>query len=56
MLRELSPLFRYRATLIDGWTCALGLASAVLLVRFRINATLLILAGAGLGLLLRGVA
>jgi chromate transporter len=45
-----------RATLIDGWTLALGLASVALLVRFRINATWLILAGAGLGLLLRGVA
>jgi chromate transporter len=45
-----------RATLVDGWTWALGLASVVLLVRFRINATWLILAGAGLGILLRGLA
>jgi chromate transporter len=45
-----------RATLVDGWTWALGLASVVLLVRFRINATWLILAGAVLGILLRGLA
>jgi chromate transporter len=45
-----------RATLVDGWTWALGLASALLLVRFRVNATWLILAGAALGILLRGVA
>jgi chromate transporter len=45
-----------RATLVDGWTWALALGSAVSLIRFRINATWLILAGAGLGLLLRGVA
>jgi chromate transporter len=45
-----------RATLVDPWTWALGLASVALLVRFRINATWLILAGAALGLLLRGVA
>ncbi|MGA3071491.1 MAG: chromate efflux transporter [Terracidiphilus sp.] len=45
-----------RATLIDGLTWALCLASVALLVRFRINATCLILAGAALGLLLRGVA
>lgn len=42
-----------RATLVDGWTWGLGLASAVLLVGFRVNATWLILAGAGLGMLLR---
>jgi chromate transporter len=44
-----------RATLVDGWTWALGLANALLLVRFRVNATWLILAGAGLGILLRGL-
>jgi chromate transporter len=44
-----------RATLVDGWTWALGLASALLLIRFRINATWLILAGAALGIILRGV-
>jgi len=43
-----------RASLIDGWTWALAGASALLLIRFRINATWLILASAGLGLLLRG--
>ena len=44
-----------RATLVDGWTWAIGLVSVALLVRFRLNATWLILIGAGLGLLLRGV-
>jgi chromate transporter len=45
-----------RAALVDGWTWALGVASVALLVRFRMNATWLILAGAGLGILLRWVA
>jgi chromate transporter len=45
-----------RATLADGWTWAIGLVSVALLVIFRLNATWLILGGAGLGLLLRGVA
>jgi chromate transporter len=45
-----------RAALVDPWTWALGLAAVGLLVRFRTNATWLLLAGAGLGLLLRGVA
>lgn len=44
-----------RATLVDRWTWALGLASAVLLVGFRVNATWLILGGAALGILLRGL-
>jgi chromate transporter len=43
-----------RATLIDLWTWAIALISVVLLVRFRRNATWLILAGAVLGLVLRG--
>jgi chromate transporter len=41
-----------RATLLDGWTWALGLVSVVLLLRFRVNATWLILGGAAFGLLL----
>ncbi|MGA3371640.1 MAG: chromate efflux transporter [Terracidiphilus sp.] len=41
-----------RATLVDGWTSALGLVSVALLVRYRVNATWLILAGAALGILL----
>jgi chromate transporter len=45
-----------RATLVDGWTWAFGLASAALLLRYRVNATWLILAGAALGILLRWVA
>lgn len=43
-----------QATLVDGWTWAIGLVSVVSLVRFRLNATWLIVAGAALGLLLRG--
>jgi chromate transporter len=43
-----------RATLVDAWTWAFALVSAALLIRFRINATWLILAGAALGILLRG--
>jgi chromate transporter len=45
-----------RATMIDGWTLALGLVSAALLLRYRVNATWLILGGAALGILLHGVA
>jgi chromate transporter len=41
-----------RASLIDGWTWATAGVSALLLIRFRINATWLILASAGLGLIL----
>jgi chromate transporter len=44
-----------RATLLDGWTWALALASVALLLRFRVNATWLILGGAGLGIFLHGV-
>lgn len=44
-----------RAALVDGWTWALALVSLVLLVRFRINATWLIVAGAAIGMLLRTV-
>ena len=44
-----------RATLVDDWTWALGLVSAALLLRYRVNATWLILGGAALGLLLRRV-
>ena len=44
-----------RSTLVDGWTWAMGVVSALLLVAFRVNATWLILGGAALGLLLRGL-
>lgn len=44
-----------RATLIDGWTWMLGAASAILLVRYKINATWLIFGGASLGILLHGL-
>lgn len=44
------------ATLLDGWTWALALASVALLLRFRVNATWLILGGAAIGLLLHGIA
>jgi chromate transporter len=45
-----------RATIIDGWTLAMALISAALLLRFRVNATWLILGGAALGILLHGIA
>jgi len=41
-----------RATLIDAWAWALGFASLALLLRFKVNATWLILAAAALGILL----
>jgi chromate transporter len=44
-----------KATFVDGWACAIGLVSALLLLRFQVNATLLILGGAALGILLRGL-
>jgi chromate transporter len=44
-----------RATLIDAWTWAIGLVSALLLLRFRVNATWLIVSGAALGVLLKGL-
>jgi chromate transporter len=40
-----------RAALVDGLTISLALVSAVLLLRFRLNATWLILGGAAVGLL-----
>jgi chromate transporter len=44
-----------RAALLDLWTWVLFLVSVALLVRFRVNATWLILAGAVLGLILHRV-
>jgi chromate transporter len=41
-----------RAALVDGWMVALGLVSAVLLVRFKVNSAWLILGAAALGILL----
>jgi len=40
-----------RAAVVDGWTALLGLGSAVLLLRFKVNPTWVILAGGGVGLL-----
>jgi chromate transporter len=42
-------------TLVNGWTWCIGVASALLLVRFRVNATWLIAGGAVLGVVLRSV-
>jgi chromate transporter len=44
-----------KATFIDGWTWAIGLVSALLLLRFQVNATWVILGGATIGILLRGL-
>jgi chromate transporter len=46
-------VFLGRTALVDAWTWALGMVSAALLVRFKVNATWLILGGAGLGILVR---
>jgi len=40
-----------RAALVDGWTVGIALASLAALVRFKVNSTVLIAAGAGIGLL-----
>jgi chromate transporter len=45
-----------RGALVDPWTCAIALAALALLVRFRVNATWLILGGAALGLVLHTIA
>jgi len=42
-----------RAALVDAWTWGLSIVSAVLLLRFRVNATWVIVAGGALGLLLQ---
>jgi len=42
-----------RAALVDGWTWGLGIASALLLLCFRVNATWVILTGGVLGVLLQ---
>jgi chromate transporter len=44
-----------RAALVDAWTVAIALASAALLIRWRVNATWLILGGAALGILLHAI-
>ena len=41
-----------RAALVDAWTWGLGIVSAALLLRFRVNATWVIAGGAALGVLL----
>ena len=45
-----------RATLVDGFAWGIGRVSALLLVRYKVNATWAILGGAARGLLLRGAA
>ena len=44
-----------RATLVDAWAWALAIVSAAILLRYRVNATWLILAGGAIGILLRGL-
>jgi chromate transporter len=44
-----------RTTMVDGWTWALGLVSVALLLRFKINATWLILGGAAIGVLVHAI-
>jgi chromate transporter len=38
------------AAIVDGWTVAIGVVAAILLLRFKTNTTWLVLAGAALGL------
>jgi chromate transporter len=44
-----------RAAVVDPWTAALGLASAVLLIRFKPNPTWLVLGGGLAGCLVQGL-
>jgi chromate transporter len=44
-----------KATFADGWTWGIGVVSALLLLCFQVNATWIILGGAALGILLRGL-
>jgi chromate transporter len=44
-----------RDAIVDGWTVALALASALLLLRRRVNATWLVLGGALAGLVIKGL-
>lgn len=44
-----------RDAIVDGWTAALALVSALLLLRWRVNATWLVLGGAVAGLVIEGV-
>ncbi|MBJ6759864.1 chromate efflux transporter [Myxococcaceae bacterium JPH2] len=43
-----------RSALVDGWTVALSVVSAVLLLRFRINSAWLVLGGGVVGMLVAG--
>jgi chromate transporter len=44
-----------RTSFIDGWTWVLGLVSAALLLRYKVNASWLILSGATLGMMLQSI-
>jgi chromate transporter len=44
-----------RDAIVDGWTVALALVSALLLLRWRVNATWLVLGGAVAGLVIEGL-
>ena len=44
-----------KATLVDGWTWTLAMVSTAALLAFRVNATWLILGGAVVGILVRGL-
>ena len=45
-----------RAALVDVWTWAIAVVSAALLIRWRVNATWLIVGGAGAGMVLKAFA
>jgi chromate transporter len=42
-----------RAALVDAWTCGIAAIGAVVLLRFKLNATWLIVAGAVLGVVIQ---
>ena len=44
-----------RTAVVDGWTIALALLSAIALFRFRVSSAWLVLAGGAIGLLLQGL-
>lgn len=55
-LKASADLILGRATLVDSWTWTVAMVNFLLLVRFKMNATWLILGGAALGILLHALA
>jgi chromate transporter len=51
-LMAVVTLYLGKSALVDGWTVAVALAAAVLLIRFRVNSAWLVLAGGAMGFLI----